>query len=78
MKITLKNDFHSTECTLIVDCLPSILSHGQVNRAKRALCGITDCKCGGILGERGPQEVKISYVWLAGEGERVELHECTL
>lgn len=45
MKITIQNDFHRTEVTLRVG------PNGRVNcrqmaRAKRVLCGITDCRCG--------------------------------
>lgn len=52
-KITLINDFHDTEIKLVVDNCR--LSLNQTNKAKRALCGIKDCKCSGPFGYRGYQ-----------------------
>jgi hypothetical protein len=43
-KLTLRNDFHNTETTV-----RSIhLSARTVRRVENTLCGIWDCKCGGI------------------------------
>ncbi len=56
--ITLRNDFHDTITTLrprLDSRDRRILSHRQLLRARRTLCGITDCVCGGLAGERGPQ-----------------------
>lgn len=50
-KITLTNDFHGTSINLVVR--RGRLSLRQVRRARSALCGMADCKCGGNLGERG-------------------------
>lgn len=55
MKIKLTNDFHSTEAYV----RKAELSKQTVYRVRRALCGISDCKCGGNLGERGGQSVEI-------------------
>ena len=54
MKITLANDFHNTEITLI--CKDGKLSAGQVKRASRTLCGVSGCCCSGDVGYRGPQQ----------------------
>lgn len=51
--LTLTNDFHHTEVRLRVT--GNQLSPNQVRRARRILCGISDCSCGGVAGERGPQ-----------------------
>ena len=50
-KITLTNNFHDTAINLVVR--GAQLSLHQVRRARRALCGMADCQCGGDLGERG-------------------------
>lgn len=50
--ITLTNDFHGTSVNLRPDDSYT-LSALQVARARRALCGIKGCTCGGDLGERG-------------------------
>lgn len=55
MKITLYNDFHNTEITLIVK--NGMLSPAQVKKSKKALCGIAGCTCGDELGTRGNQDL---------------------
>lgn len=60
MKLTLRNNFHSTCVTVI----SPVLNHGvhletqltryQLARVNRLLCGVEGCVCGGI---RGPQAV---------------------
>lgn len=52
--ITLRNKFHNTSYTLQAK-LRRELSRSQVLRARKALCGIAGCQCGGNLGERGSQ-----------------------
>lgn len=54
MIITLKNNFHGTS----VNLRPrnGRLSPTQMRRARRVLCGLSECQCGGI---RGPQEFEI-------------------
>lgn len=59
MIITLKNNFHGTEVRLIPR--NGRLSPAQMRRARRVLCGLSECKCGGI---RGPQEYDVE-----GDGE---------
>ncbi len=52
--ITLTNDFHNTSVVLRPDG-EERLTVGQVQRARRTLCGIAGCTCGGSLGVRGYQ-----------------------
>ena len=63
--ITLKNNFHGTS----VNLRPrnGRLSPAQMRRARRVLCGPSDCQCGGI---RGPQEYELEPE--PGGGARVE------
>jgi len=57
--ITLTNNFHGTS----VNLRPrnGRLSPAQMRRARKVLCGLSECKCGGI---RGPQEYDVE-----GDGE---------
>ena len=48
------NSFHDTVVNLYFPP-GGILSKRQVTRARKALCGISTCTCGGSLGERGKQ-----------------------
>jgi len=66
-RITITNSFHNSSVRLD---LPDdgILSTRQVRRARRELCGIPTCVCGGNLGERGKQFA----VWLPN----LPLFEC--
>ena len=59
--ITIKNNFHGTEYGLKVSDYGVPLSPGQIRRCRKALCGIKNCICGGVVGERGPQEIEITY-----------------
>jgi len=54
MMITLTNNFHGTS----VNLRPrnGRLSPAQMRRARKVLCGLSECQCGGI---RGPQEFEI-------------------
>ncbi len=64
MKITLTNDFHGTHVRLDVPALSHIHNEIEVQRitphqrarARRTLCGIDGCTCGGAFGQRGRQE----------------------
>lgn len=73
LKLTLSNNFHGTSVTLLArsegktdlnnygEEIPIVdLSPGQVQRAKRTLCGISGCMCSGSLGLRGPQEQNVA------------------
>jgi len=62
MKITLTNNFHNTEINLVVlsNGGGNMFSKSQVAKARKALCGIKGCTCGGMLGERGPQYGKLT------------------
>lgn len=61
MSTTLRNDFHNSEVTLRA-VAGQELSLSQVLRARRILCGIEGCTCGGNLGERGPQDVEVDVI----------------
>jgi hypothetical protein len=59
--ITLTNDFHKTSVTLRTGN-SGVLLASQVLLSRRTLCPVKSCKCGGALGERGEQTVKIDQV----------------
>lgn len=59
-KLTIRNDFHNTETTVTLRNSNTI-SGSTARRIEKDLCGIKDCKCGGILGERGPQDFRYDY-----------------
>jgi len=65
MMITLKNNFHGTS----VNLRPrnGRLSPAQMRRARKVLCGLSECKCGGI---RGPQEYEVEQE--PGGGAKVD------
>jgi len=54
-KITLTNDFHNTSVNLVVtDHGPGdtvVISDGQYRRARRELCGMAECRCGGTYSD---------------------------
>ncbi len=53
--ITIRNNFHNTEVRLKAN-IGDELTWSQIMRARRELCGIKGCTCGGPVGERGPQD----------------------
>mgnify|MGYP000849709753 FL=1 len=53
-RVTLKNDFHNTVFRLSIPPGGTI-TRNQVNRAKRALCGVRGCLCSNETGARGLQ-----------------------
>ena len=55
----IRNDFHGSEVTLSLPQQGGVLSAGQVRKARRALCGMAGCTCGGLIGERGPQSAQV-------------------
>lgn len=61
MDLTLTNDFHNTEVTIRAKSLPWRVTPSQQRRIDRALCGMSDCKCGTI---RGPQYHEGRRLWL--------------
>ncbi len=66
--ITIRNDFHNRKVTLRT-YVNARLTLRQIRRARRELCGSPDCTCGGVLGERGPQDVRIQDLGLDQYGE---------
>lgn len=65
--ITLTNSFHGTQVALRANP-GEWLSRRQIQRARRALCGVKGCTCGGFAGERGPQ-------WIP-DGRQVSVEPC--
>ena len=61
-KITLRNNFHSTEATVIA--LDNIISARAMRRAENKLCGMSDCTCGNL---RGRQDVYLEPINYAGD-----------
>ena len=55
MKLTARNDFHGTECEVDVaetyeakmGGYVAVVSVGEINKAGRKLCGISQCVCTG-------------------------------
>lgn len=74
-EITIRNDFHHTETAVRVPCEGRCLTADQVRRVRNALCGVTGCKCGGLLGERGPQQQRWVAVPVEGGGVQLETEE---
>lgn len=60
--ITLTNNYHDTTVRLHAN-IGDTLTVNQVKRARRVLCGLSGCSCGGNLGERGKQAVEIVPVY---------------
>jgi hypothetical protein len=51
--ITLRNEFHNTSARVRAnETGETLLSASTVRRVRRALCGMTDCTCGGVLRQR--------------------------
>ena len=78
-KIILSNDFHNTR-TEIRSGAYGFISLRAAKRAERKLCGMADCKCGGMMGIRGTQRqpdgtmiVIIDYPFGAAPGYYVSL-----
>lgn len=47
-KVTLKNNFHGTQCNVIPKETKSgwlVLTHSQMKAAERKLCGMDGCTC---------------------------------
>lgn len=65
--ITLNNNFHGSSVSLRAE-RGQELSLAQVIRARRILCGIEGCTCGGNLSERGRQAVEIELVGIYPNG----------
>lgn len=65
--ITLTNDFHNTEVNLIIESTTGdaigTLSASQILRARRELCGSSDCMCSGDVGTRGRQDYSVEPIF---------------
>ena len=53
-RLILENNFHGTSVAVVV-ADDGLVTKRQAARARKELCGIKHCNCGGELGERGPQ-----------------------
>jgi hypothetical protein len=74
MKITLRNDFHNTGTTLNAKEVAGgsyYLSRSQVRKARRDLCGVAGCTCGGYIGQRGEQPQRFDIQPLEDGGARL-------
>jgi len=60
MKVKLTNNYHDTECNVIVK-KDGILTHNQITTARRNLCGINNCTCGDVSGCRPCQIEEINH-----------------
>lgn len=60
MKITIRNNFHNTEAYVTIRN-GNTITGATARRIEKKLCGVSGCKCGGVLGERGPQEFTYDY-----------------
>jgi hypothetical protein len=55
---TIRNDFHNTSYTFRTRYYKA-LSRDQIRLCRNALCGVSNCTCGGVLSERGEQDFVI-------------------
>lgn len=62
MEITLKNNFHNTEATVVVK--GGIIKAAAMKAAERKLCGMKECTCGGV---RGPQDYTVEQANADGD-----------
>ena len=60
--ITIKNDFHNTAVKIAKLGENGELTDSQIRRIRNALCGVWGCTCGGVLSERGPQDIRIETI----------------
>lgn len=70
---TLSNDFHDTRVT-VRPANDGTMTSRQVRRARRELCGMSDCCCGGYLHERGYQPRGLEIVPRDDGGARILVH----
>jgi hypothetical protein len=68
MRITLKNDYHGTETTVLTDSKGRIKAT-TIKQAEKKLCGMDDCRCGGI---RGQQDHEIRQINSRGDFEVID------
>jgi len=82
--LSLRNEFHGTETHIRLSQFPTSSRHAglyrvtrqQALRAKRALCGIAGCVCGGAFGERGTQPCPFEIINETYDHEYVlEIHK---
>lgn len=59
-KHRLYNEFHATSADVLPGWPDNRLTHDQVKRAWRKLCGTKDCTCGDVAGCR-PSQVECTH-----------------
>ena len=74
--ITLTNNFHHTTYTLRAN-YGEALSPSQIRRARKALCGVQGCTCGGNLGERGPNNPVVEPLGYNSDGMKCDEKKCS-
>jgi len=70
--ITLTNNYHNTSVNLRAS-VGDYLTQSQISRARRELCGMSDCECCSSLGTRGQQSVTIESGYIRGNDQPVYL-----
>ena len=78
MRAKLINSFHGSETYVKTDILGR-LSHNQIKRAWRELCGIRGCTCGDVAGCRPLQVLQTTMKDKESENEYqiIDLKEAT-
>lgn len=53
--INLENDFHKTKCKVKAEVQEDFIkvSNSSIERARKKLCGMDDCSCGGVPAPHG-------------------------
>jgi len=70
--ITLTNNYHNTSVHLRAS-VGDYLTQSQISRARRELCGMSDCDCCSSLGTRGHQSVSIESGYIRGNDQQIYL-----
>jgi len=70
--ITLTNNYHNTSVSLRAD-VGDYLTQSQISRARRELCGMSDCECSSSIGTRGHQSVSIESGYIRGNDQPLYL-----
>jgi hypothetical protein len=65
-KITIRSTFHPPHPVRVIPAADGTLSERQVQRIEKALCGMSDCRCGGLMRSRIDEGGEIT---LLREGE---------
>jgi len=67
IRVLLYNDYHRKQTIVRIPSIGyGVLSRQQLKRAEKKLCGIKDCKCGGILRDKLVKQTNDGKVWVRG------------